>query len=154
MSDLTRTARAHIQFDDGYRFDITFPDVPDAAAVRVDEAPPLGSGTGPTPAGMLAASVGGCLAASLRFCLAKAHVEPDAINVDVAAHIAPNDRGRLRITGLDVHLVPCLPEADTSRLERCTSLFEDFCIVTASVRAGIPVTVAVEPCGAHVVKTA
>lgn len=154
MSDITRTARAHVQFEDGYRFDVTFPDVPGAPSMRIDEAPPLGVGAGPTPAGVLAAAVGGCLAASLRFCLAKAHVEPDAINVDIATHIAPNDRGRLRITGIDVRLVPCIPATDTARLERCRSLFEDFCIVTESVRAGIPVTVAVEPCGEHVARTA
>ena len=49
MSDVTRTARAHIQFEDGYRFDMSFPDVPGAATMRMDEAPPLGTGTGPTP---------------------------------------------------------------------------------------------------------
>jgi uncharacterized OsmC-like protein len=154
MSTLTRTARAHIQFEDGYRFEVTYPDVPAAPAIRIDEAPPLGTGTGPTPAGLLAAAVGGCLAASLRFCLAKARVDPDAINVDVEAHMAPNERGRLRITGLDVHLAPCLPSVDLARLERCTGLFEEFCIVTESVRAGIPVHVAVEACGTHQARTA
>ena len=154
MSDVTRTARAHIQFEDGYRFDMSFPDVPGAATMRMDEAPPLGTGTGPTPAGLLAAAVGGCLAASLRFCLAKARIDPDAINVDVEARMAPNERGRVRITGLDVHLTPCLPTADLARLDRCKALFEDFCIVTESVRAGIPVTVAVDACGAHAERTA
>ena len=33
MSDVTRTARAHIQFEDGYRFDMSFPDVPGAAKI-------------------------------------------------------------------------------------------------------------------------
>jgi len=33
--------------------------------------------------------------------------------------------------------------ADAGRLERCERLFEDFCIVTASIRQGIPVKVRV-----------
>ena len=32
-----------------------------------------------------------------------------------------------------------------SRVERCLELFEDFCVVTQSVRNGIEVDVAVEP---------
>jgi len=34
-------------------------------------------------------------------------------------------------------------EEDVARLERCASLFEDFCVVTESVRKGIPVNVSV-----------
>ena len=36
------------------------------------------------------------------------------------------------------------PDEDTPRLGRCENLFEDFCIVTQSVRRGIPVNVTVK----------
>jgi hypothetical protein len=34
---------------------------------------------------------------------------------------------------------------DTARFDRCRQVFEDFCIVTQSVRAGIPVDVQIYP---------
>ena len=44
-------------------------------------------------------------------------------------------------------LTPCFPGADASRFDRCKALYEDFCIVTESVRHGIPVNVHVARCG-------
>jgi uncharacterized OsmC-like protein len=52
-----------------FRFALGF--APAAPTVLTDEAPPLGSGGGPTPVQLLAASVGNCLAASLLFALRK-----------------------------------------------------------------------------------
>lgn len=147
MAADSRTARAHVQLVDGYRFAATFPDVPGAAPMTLDEAPPLGTGAGPAPADVLAAAIGGCLSASLTLCLNKAHLEPDAINANVTARMARNKAGRFRIEGIDVDLTPCFPGADRGRFERCKALFEDFCIVTDSVRHGIPITVHVARCG-------
>ncbi len=147
MAAESRTARAHVQLVDGYRFAATFPDVPGAAPMTLDEGPPLGTGAGPTPANVLAAAIGGCLSASLTLCLNKAHLEPDAINANITARIARNEAGRLRIEGIDVDLTPCFPGADRGRFERCKALFEDFCIVTESVRHGIPINVHVVRCG-------
>ena len=140
-------AVAHVQLVDGYRFTATFPDVPGAQPITIDEAAPLGTETGPTPAGLLAAAIGGCLSASLTLCLNKAHLEPDAVNAHVTAHMARNETGRLRIEGIDVDLTPCFPGHDNARFERCKALYEDFCIVTESVRHGIPVNVHLARCG-------
>ena len=147
MSAENRSAVAHVQLVDGYRFTATFPDVAGAAPITLDEAPPLGTATGPTPAGLLAAAVGGCLSASLTLCLNKAHLEPDAVNAHVTARMGRNESGRLRITAMDVELTPCFAGADAARFERCKALYEDFCIVTESVRNGIPVNVHLARCG-------
>ena len=55
-----------------------------------------------------------------------------------------DENGKLRITGIDVELAPDVADEDTPRLGRCENLFEDFCIVTQSVRRGIPVNVTVK----------
>lgn len=149
-----RTATAHVQLVDGYRFTATFPDVPGADPITLDEAPPLGTATGPTPAGLLAAAIGGCLSASLTLCLNKAHLDPDAVNAHVTARMGRNESGRLRIEGIDVELTPCFAAADESRFDRCKTLYEDFCIVTESVRTGIPVNVHVARCGDEVKRIA
>jgi uncharacterized OsmC-like protein len=154
MSADSRTANAHVQLVEGYRFTATFPDVAGADPLTLDEAAPLGTGAGPTPAGLLAAAVGGCLSASLTLCLNKAHLEPDAVNAHVTARMARNESGRLRIEGIDVELTPCLPAADQSRFDRCKALYEDFCIVTESVRRGIPVNVHLARCGEDVKRVA
>jgi len=146
MAADARTAIAHVQLVDGYRFTATFPDVPGADAISLDEAAPLGTGAGPAPADLLAAAIGGCLSASLTLCLNKAHLEPDAVNAHVTARMARNEAGRLRIEGIDVELTPCFA-GDQSRFDRCKAIYEDFCFVTESIRRGIPVNVHVARCG-------
>lgn len=154
MATDSRDAVAHVQLVDGYRFTASFPDVAGAQPITVDEPAPLGTGAGPTPAGLLAAAVGGCLSASLTLCLNKAHLEPDAVNAHVTARMGRNAAGRLRIEGIDVDLTPCFSGADTTRFERCKALYEDFCIVTESVRKGIPVNVRLARCGEDVKRCA
>lgn len=154
MAADSRTAVAHVQLVDGYRFTATFPDVPGAGPITVDEAAPLGTGAGPTPAGLLAAAIGGCLSASLTLCLNKARLEPDAVNAHVTARMGRNESGRLRIEAVDVDLTPCFAAAEEGRFERCKALYEDFCIVTESVRHGIPVNVHVARCGEEVTRVA
>ena len=56
-----------------------------------------------------------------------------------------NEAGRLRIAGLEATVVPVLAGEPDKRYGRCVDIFEDFCIVTQSVRGGIDVDVRVEP---------
>jgi organic hydroperoxide reductase OsmC/OhrA len=147
MATDSQDAVAHVQLVDGYRFTATFPDVVGASPITLDEAPPLGTGVGPTPVGLLAAAVGGCLSASLTLCLNKAHLEPDAVNAHVRARVGRNAAGRLRVEAIDVDLTPCFPGTDSSRFERCKALYEDFCTVAESVRHGIPIKVHLARCG-------
>jgi len=57
--------------------------------------------------------------------------------------LARNEGGRWRIREINVLISPDVSEGDRGRLKRCVELFEDFCIVSQSVRQGIPVNVEV-----------
>lgn len=135
---------ATLKLEEGYRFAVALDDA-DGVAFDVDELPPLGQGAGPSPARLLATAVGHCLGASLLFCLRKARIEPDGLQVRVEGRFVRNPRGRLRIGGLTVRLAPGLGSEERERAARCLELFQDFCTVTESIRAGLPVEVVVEP---------
>lgn len=133
----------------GYEFVAEFNDVPDGPSILLDEPEPLGEGRAPNAAALLSAAVGNCLSASLAYCLRKSRADLVDLTAHVTTHITRTDKGRFRISGIDVELVPKMPDADPTRMSRCEDLFEDFCTVTASVRQGIPVNVSVKaPAGA------
>jgi organic hydroperoxide reductase OsmC/OhrA len=142
----TRDYNVKLRFVRGYEFVATFAGAENLPPIVFDEPPPLGEGSGPNAAAVLAAAIGNCLAASFAFCLRKVRLEPIDMTAEVVAHVARNEQGRFRIRGIDVELSPEVLEHDRPRLERCEQLFEDFCVVTESVRRGIPVHVkVVEP---------
>jgi uncharacterized OsmC-like protein len=126
-----------------FEFVAEFNDVPGAPQVMFDEPKPLGGGRAPNAAAMLGAAVGNCLSASLAFCLRKARIELLDMTADVVTHVVRNEKGRFRISGIDVALTPTLGRTEAP-LGRCEDLFEDFCTVTASVRHGIPVRVSLK----------
>lgn len=126
-----------------YRFTVDF-GLPGVPTLQVDEAPPLGAGAGPNPSRVLAAAVGSCLAASLAFCLRKSRVDVRDVRARVHAPLERNERGRWRMGAMKVALEVDVPAEERARLDRCRELFEDFCIVTQSVRAGVPVEVSVQ----------
>jgi organic hydroperoxide reductase OsmC/OhrA len=125
-----------------YSFRVAFDDsaLPD---LITDESPPLGDGAGPDPSRLLAAAVGNCLSSSLLFALRKFKNAPGTIVTRVRAESARNEHGRLRIVRIATEIQ--LPQAatDYAQMERILAQFEDFCIVTQSVRAGVPVEVSV-----------
>ena len=90
--------------------------------------------------------VGNCLGASLLFCLQKAEVDVRGLTGRVTGRLERNEKKRLRIAELSVRMEL---DADAApRTDRCLGLFEDYCMVTESVRGGIPVSVeVVDPAG-------
>ena len=135
------THRITLKLDKGYEFLATFEKWPDLPALRLDEPPPLGEAHGPNAAGLLATAVGNCLAASLLFCLRRSRAEVRDLTAHVTARVVRNDKGRFRIGGINVEIAPVLSPEAAAPLQRCAEMFEDFCVVTESVRQGIPVTV-------------
>lgn len=129
---------------EGYRFDVDFK-MPGVATLQVDEPEPLGVGDGPNASRLIAAAVANCLSASLLFCFRKARIEPSGFRATVEGEMVRNEKNRLRIGSLEVRLHPDMTEEDQARMGRCLQLFEDFCVVTESVRQGIEVNVEVEP---------
>lgn len=125
-----------------YEFRVRF-DRPELGELLVDEPPPLGSGAGPNPARLLAAAIGSCLSASLVFCLERAKISVSELKTDVDLELVRNERKRLRVGKISARLRPVV--ADPSELLKCLEVYEDFCVVTQSVREGVPVHVSVEP---------
>jgi uncharacterized OsmC-like protein len=117
--------------------------------LMLDEPPPLGHDRAPNAARILAAAIGNCLSASLVFCLKRAKVAVSGVSADVDVEIVRNAENRLRIGKVDVELHTDLP-ADSPSLAGCLASFEDFCIVTQSVRQGIDVSVHVNGAASNV----
>lgn len=133
--------KTKVELVEGYRFRIHF-DNEKESDFYMDEPKPLGSGDYPNAGKFLAAAVGNCLCASLTYCVRRQHAEVFSLNAEVYTTLARNERGRLRLTKIIVKLHPEV--SDQVMLERCKDIFEDFCIVTESVRNGIPVDVTIE----------
>lgn len=127
-----------------YQFRISFDDQ-GLADIMSDEPEPVGGGEYPNATRYLSAAVGNCLCASLAFCLRKARAEPISIKAQVRTVLARNEKGRLRVQGMQVTIVPEV--GDPSKLERCLPLFQDFCTVSAAVKEGIDIVVDVRPAG-------
>ena len=141
----TRDHHVTIRFNRDYQFVAEFDDCVGAPELLLDEPEPLGDGIGPNAATVLGAAIGNCLAASFTFGLRKSRADIADFTAHVVTHVRRNEQGRFRIAGIDVDLQPVLASDEPDRLARCTQLFEDFCVVTESVRRGIPVSVKVAP---------
>lgn len=133
-----------LTLESGYRFeaDTGLPNVP---RITLDEPAPLGEGAGPNPARLLTIAVANCLASSLLFCLRKARIDVSGMRAVASATVGRNERGRLRVSAIEVTLLPSVAREDVPRMGRCIDIFEDFCPVTAVVREGARVSVDVAP---------
>ncbi|WP_372525945.1 OsmC family protein [Piscinibacter sp.] len=125
-----------------YRFEVRF-DNPAVPVLVTDENAPLGRDAGPSPSRLLGTAVANCLAASLLFSMRKFKNTPDPIRARATVSLARNEQKRLRIghIGVDLHLG--VPAAKVNMLDRILAQFEDFCVITQSVRAAFPVDVRV-----------
>jgi uncharacterized OsmC-like protein len=141
MSSVASTFSLHVEQIDGFEFRVKF-DKEQFAPLLLDEPAPLGHDTAPNAARILAAAIGNCLSASLVFCLQKAKVAAPSVSADVSVEIVRNEARRLRIGKVSVALYTNLAPDDPA-LAGCLATFEDFCVVTQSVRQGIDVAVKV-----------
>jgi uncharacterized OsmC-like protein len=127
-----------------YAFEVTF-DKEGFQPLRMDEPKPLGTETGPNAARYLSGAVGHCLSTSLFFCLQKSRIRMKHISTKVHTSLARNEAGRWRIRNIKINIkADPLNEQDRDRMKRCLDIFEDFCIVTQSVRNGINVETTVQ----------
>lgn len=127
----------------GYDFRVRF-DKERYADLHIDEPAPIGGDTAPNPVRILAAAIGDCLSASLVFCLQRRKVAVTGLRSEVHVQLVRNEDKRLRVGKIDVTIQPGAaipPDA----LQACLETFEDFCVVTQSVRTGIEVAVTVMP---------
>ena len=125
-----------------YRFEVHF-DSPVVPVLTTDEAPPLGSDAGPNSARLLTVAVANCLSASLLFALRKFKNDPGPLRASATASLVRNEQNRLRVGRIQVDVYLGVAAVELKLLERALAQFEDFCVVTQSVRAAIPVDVRV-----------
>lgn len=124
-----------------YRFLVDFgADIPQLLA---DEEPPLGQGAGPIPSHLLLAAAANCLSASLLFAVRKFKQDPGRIVTTATADVGRNQAGRLRVLGIDVQMTLGKPGGEIEHLDRVLAQFEEFCTVSKSIQAGIPMRIAV-----------
>lgn len=125
-----------------YRFAVHF-EPAGIAPLITDEGAPVGASAGPSPVQLLGTAVANCLAASLVFAMRKYKNEPDPVRVLVRVAQGRNAQGRLRVTHIAVDLHLGVAADQVRMLDRILAQFEEFCVVTQSVRAAIPVDVCV-----------
>jgi len=133
---------AHVHREKGYKSSVTFDELR-GVELHMDEPKPVGTSEGPSAAMMLSSAVGHCLTSSLMFCMEKSRGSVKDIEADVETSLIRNDNGRWRVAGIKVNMKVDVNDIDKEKLERCKSIFEDFCIVTASVREGVKIDVEV-----------
>jgi len=132
----------HLEQLEDYQINVRF-DWKKAADILMDEPPPLGAAAGPNASRLLAAAAANCLSASLLYCLAKEEPPARSLRAEASCILIRNEKKRLRIGGMEVRLIVGDELAQSKRFERCKTLFEDFCVVSASIREGIPIKVSV-----------
>ncbi|WP_175690791.1 OsmC family protein [Burkholderia anthina] len=126
-----------------FSFEVTFAGT-DLSPVLTDEPPPLGEGRGPNPVRLLAAAVASCLAASLLFALQKQRVDPQPVGAHIDVDMEQNDAGRVRVGAMAVTLSVGKTWADLAAATRVLDRFDAYCVVTESMRDGIPIAVTVQ----------
>jgi hypothetical protein len=154
MSESAHTFSVELEQGEGYEFRVRF-DSPPSAELLLDEPEPLGRNRGPNAARLVAAAVANCLAASMVFCLRnKFKQAPGPVRAMASGRLERNERGRYRIAGIDVVLSLAEKLGELPHQERCLEQFEDFCIVTQSIRQGIAVSVRVVDAAGQVLEKA
>jgi organic hydroperoxide reductase OsmC/OhrA len=131
-----------LELETGYRFNIDF-GLNGVPVLATDATPPLGQGAGPDAEKLLMAAVGNCLSASLAFSLRKFKNEVVKMQTTVEGRLMRNEQGRLRMHSISATIRLGVPAASLHLAERAVAQYEDFCVVTQSVRAAIPVSVQV-----------
>ncbi len=137
--------RIQLDQEENFRFRVQFdnPALAPLAPLITDEMSPLGADAGPNPSRLLATAVANCLAASLIFALQKFKNDPAPVHAEVEVSMVRNEAKRLRIGQMAVDIQIGRQAADMAMLDRVLAQFEEFCVVTQSVRSGFPVSVSV-----------
>lgn len=138
---MSETATVTITQQQNYQFLVDFGD---AIPTMMADAPvPAGEGTGPDPEHILLAAVANCLSASLLFSLQKFKQDAGGITTKATCTLGRNEKNRLRVQMIDVSIQIKKPGVEVEHLDRILGQFEEFCTVSQSVQAGIPIKVRV-----------
>jgi organic hydroperoxide reductase OsmC/OhrA len=122
----------------GLRFKIDFGS---EGKLVTDASHPLGASAGPDSEQLLVAAVANCLAGSLTVSLRKYKNNEVPMDVSAIASVSRNDQGKLRLVAVSVDIRLGAVAGDIRFLDRTLAQYEDFCVVTQSVRVAVPVNV-------------
>ena len=139
---MERSGPIHLVLEQAYQFNVEFGLV-DVPALVTDATPPLGQARGPDSEMLLVASVANCLCASLAFALRKFKNDSVSMSATASAQLTRNEQGRQRVQSIQVDIRLEAPASALRLWERALAQYEDFCVVTQSVRAAIPISVRV-----------
>ncbi len=135
--------RITLELQEGYTFHVHF-DGTGLEVLTTDEPPPLGDDHGPNPSRLLLAAIANCLSASLLFAMRKFKNQPGPLRAVVTGRSERNAEGRWRIPRANVEIQLAEHAGSHEHLERILATFENFCVVTQSVRDGVEVDVTVK----------
>lgn len=124
-----------------YKFEVDF-----GAAlnpIMADLPPPLGEGSAPSPEHLLLAAVANCLSASLLFALRKFKQNATNIKTTISCTVDRNENKKLRVTQITANINLGKQASEFENLDRILAQFEEFCTVSQSVQAGIPIQTSV-----------
>jgi len=80
----------------------------------------------------------------LAFCLRKSKVDLKGMKTEVTPTVERNKEGYWRVVKMSAKIKVEVGEStESSRLQRCLEIFENYCVVTGAVRNGIKVDVKV-----------
>lgn len=142
---MSEEGRFKIQLEqqEGFQINVAF-DWKRAPDLLMDEPPPLGEQQGPNASRLLAAAAANCLSASLLYCVFKEEPPAHCLRAEAVCVMVRNEKKRLRVGRLEISLILEDVVIQSPRFARCKDLFEDFCVVSASIRQGIPMRVTLQ----------
>lgn len=135
--------RITLELEEGYTFRVSF-DGTDLDTLTTDEPAPLGQDHGPNPSRLLLTAVANCLSASLLFAMRKFKNNPGPIRTVITSRPERNADGRWRLPKAWVEINLFEHAGSHDNLARILETFENYCLVTQSVRDGIEVEVTVK----------
>ncbi len=112
---------------------------------EMDELDPHGTDSAPNPADYLLLAVGGCLSSSFIYSISKFDISLKKMHAKVRGKYTRVDE-RVRIERVDVVLdIEPSTEQDLKEIEAwCIDVFRNFCIISESIRKGLPIGVTVK----------
>ncbi|MBL8263913.1 MAG: OsmC family protein [Xanthomonadaceae bacterium] len=143
--------RIVLEQEGAYAFKVSFEGT-DIDPLFTDESPPLGEGRDPNPSALLLASIANCLSASLLFALRKFRNSPGPIRAEIVGDRVRNAEGRWRIPHAQVAIHLSDSAEALEHLPRVLAQFEQFCVVTQSVREGVRVDVRIHDASGRVIE--
>ena len=115
--------------------------------IHVDEPESFhGTDLGPSSIEYILIGIGGCLGSTLVYCLNRNNVDIDNLEIIVDGTLKHIGREKhLRLIDIKVNLYLTTRNNESSeKIDLCIRIFKEHCVVTDSIREGIPIKVEVQ----------